>query len=98
MAVDREPLHEGRTDQSLRNAIDQTEKKMAGRIRDQAEMIEALTQEVKRLNREILLTKRTLGLLKREREQVRTLLTSLETRLQTLAGRTREPADAPKKT
>ncbi len=55
-----------------------------------------LSREVKRLNRELLSLKRSLGLMKKEREHMRTILRSLENRLLTISGKTDDTDSAEK--
>ena len=84
-------------DEALRSGIDRYISSMVVRHQEDDRTIEELNQEIKRLNREVMSMKRTLLFLKEEREQMRSLLRSLETRLLSLPGKSHE-SDASQKT
>ncbi|MEC4683885.1 MAG: hypothetical protein VST70_09470 [Nitrospirota bacterium] len=91
-----EPRVANPQDEKLRLWLDLHLETLSTRLDSDREKIDAQDQEIRRQNREILSMKRTLGLLKKEREQMRSILRSLENRLLTLQEKSNEPG-APQK-
>lgn len=82
-------------DEMLRQGLDRHMEGLSRRLQEDDEKIEELKSDIKRLNREILSMKRSMGLVLREREQIRTILRSLETRLLSLSGKSSESDASP---
>ncbi len=84
-------------DVELRGKLERLVSELSGRILDDRVEIEGLRGEIRKLNRDMLSMKRSLSIFKKEREQVRNILRSLENRLQTISGTRSDSADTEKK-
>lgn len=82
-------------DEVLRQDLDRHMEDLSRRVQEDDGKIEELKTEIKRLNREILSMKRSMVLALREREQIRTILRSLETRLLSINGKSSESDASP---
>lgn len=74
-------------DLQLRETIDRKLSEISEGVTNDREEIESLRLEIRKLNRELLSVRRSLGILKKEREQMRILLRTLEVRLQSISGK-----------
>ena len=84
-------------DAQLRDRVDRRLSDISVALQEERKETEALRQELRRLNRELLSAKRSLSLLNKERERLRAILRTLETRLQSISGNLNEPAASEKK-
>ncbi|MCL4486160.1 MAG: hypothetical protein M1537_07540 [Nitrospirae bacterium] len=84
-------------DAQLRDRVERRLSEISERLLRERMETESLRQELKRLNRDLLSAKRSLSLLGREREQLRAILRTLETRLLSISGNASDPASPEKK-
>ncbi len=84
-------------DAQLRDRVDRRLAEMSEGLQNERRETESLRQELRMLNREILSAKRSLTLLNKEREKLRAILRTLESRLQSISGNASGPAAPEKK-
>ncbi len=84
-------------DAQLRERVDRRLSELSEGVSHDRKEMEALRFEIRKLNKDLLSMRRSLGILKKEREQVRAVLRTLEARLLSISGKSRDTADPEKK-